>query len=51
VANWNRSIDVLLEPAFLLEFSDEQNRLVGGARAELCDDIDQRAFDRFAGRW
>src|ERR1700676_651670 len=39
------SIDVLLEPALLLEFPDKQHGLVGGPRAELRDDVDQRTFD------
>src|SRR5665213_4266417 len=41
------SIHVLLEPAFPFEFRDEADGLVGGTRAELRDDIDQRAFDIF----
>src|SRR4051812_46742923 len=44
-ANWNRSINVLLEAALLLEVGDKQHRFVGRPRAELPDDIDQRAFD------
>ena len=39
------SIDILLEPAFLLEFPDKSDGLIGRARAEFRYDIDQRAFD------
>src|SRR3954466_1402421 len=39
------SVDVLLEASLLLEVGDEQHRLVGRPRAELRNDIDQRAFD------
>ena len=39
------SVHVLLEPAFLLEFPDKADGLIGGARAELRDDIDQRTLD------
>jgi hypothetical protein len=41
------SVYVLLEPAFLLEFPDKADRFIGGTRAELRDDIDQRALDIF----
>src|ERR1700676_915498 len=39
------SIDVLLEPALFLEFPDKADGLIGGARAELRDDINERALD------
>ena len=38
-------IDILLESALFLELGNERNRLFGRARAELCDDIDQRTLD------
>jgi hypothetical protein len=41
------SIDVQLEPALLLEFPDKADRLIGGTRAELHDDIHQGALDVF----
>src|SRR6185436_16181370 len=41
----DRSIHVELEPAPLLEFPDEDDRLVGRARAELGDDVDKRPLD------
>src|SRR5215207_445333 len=34
-------VDVLLEPALLLEFRHEEDGLVGGASAKLGDDVDQ----------
>src|SRR5882672_10521128 len=52
LVNWNLGvtivtpglIDVLLEPALLLEFRDKQHGLVGGPGTALGDDIDQRAL-------
>src|SRR5262249_25488035 len=41
------SVDVLLEPALLLELPDKADRLVSGTRAELGNNIDQRAPDVF----
>src|SRR5438105_12890412 len=40
-------VNVLLEPAVPLEFSDKADGLIGRTRAELRDDIDQRTFDIF----
>src|SRR5665213_1187591 len=39
------SINVLLEPALFLQLSDKGHGLVGRTRAELRDDVDQRALD------
>ena len=38
-------VDVLLIPALLLQLRDERDRLIGGARAVLRHDVDQRALD------
>src|SRR5215472_11931411 len=38
------SVDIGLVAAGLLEVGDEGDRLVGGARAESCDHVDERAL-------